>query len=224
MKPIWKTALGLAAGLAVAGIAGCVVPCLQPLFEAKDAIFEPALLGSWRNAKDSNNNRETFTFTRVEAKNEYRILDRQADGRQATLTAWLGKIGGRQYLCAALDYDALPETGRWFAFPPHLLIFRVEQTAPELKLTMLGFEACKKLLTAKPDAIAHVMLKPTGEKEESAVPILTGSTAELQRFIKDYAESASLFPADTTLTFTRLAKEKPAAAPTAKPLPAAIGG
>jgi hypothetical protein len=221
MKPIWKTALTAAVSLAVAG-AGCVVPCLQPLFEAKDAIFEPALLGSWRNAKEAKG--ETFTFTRVEDKNEYRILDRQADGRQATLTAWLGKIGGRQYLCAALDYDALPETGRWFAFPPHLLIFRVEQTVPELKLTMLSFEACKKLLKAKPDAIAHVMLKPTGEKEESTVPVLTGSTAELQRFIKENGDAANLFPADTTLTFTRLAEEKPAAGPTAKPLPAAIGG
>jgi len=212
MKLIWKAALGVTTSIVVAGIAGCVVPCLQPLFEAKDAIFEPALLGSWRNAKDSNNNGETFTFTRNASKNEYRILDRQADGRQATLTALLGKVGGRQYLCAALDYDALPETGRWFAFPPHLLLFRVEQTAPELKLTMLSIEACKKLLKAKPDAIAHVMLKPTGEKEESAIPILTGSTAELQRFIKENGDAANLFPADTTLTFTRPAKEKPVAA------------
>ena len=222
MKPIWKTSLGVTAGLDMDGVAGCVVPCLQPLFEAKDAIFDPALLGSWRNAKDSNG--ETFTFTRNESKNEYRILDHQADGRQATLTALLGKVGGRQYLCAALDYDALPETGRWFAFPPHLLIFRVEQTTPELKLTMLSFEACKKLLKAKPDATAHVMLKPTGEKEESAIPILTGSTTELQRFIKENGDAANLFPADTTLTFTRLAKEKPAAAPAAKPPPAAGPG
>lgn len=222
MKPTWKTALSAAACLAVAGVAGCVVPCLQPLFGEKDAIFEPALLGSWRNAKDTNG--ETFTFTRVEAKDEYRILDRHPNGRQATLTAMLGKVGDRRYLCAALDYDALPETGRWFAFPPHLLIFRVEQTAPELKLTMLNFEACKKLLKAKPDAIAHVMLKPTGEKEESAIPVLTGSTAELQQFIKQYAESASLFPAGDTLTFVRPTEEKPAAAPAAKPPPAAVPG
>ncbi|MFA5203312.1 MAG: hypothetical protein WC708_02810 [Lentisphaeria bacterium] len=198
MKPIWKNVLAAAALLAVAGAAGCVVPCLQPLFTDQDATFDPALLGTWET------NKETFTFTRHQDKNEYRILDRQASGSQATLAAWTGRIGGKDYLCATLDPEAMPELGRMFLFPNHTLVFRIEQTAPELRLVALNLEACKKLLQGKPDATPHVMLKPTDEKD--AIPVLTGSTAELQRFVREYGDAAGLFPAKEALTFKRPVK------------------
>ena len=212
---LWKTALFAAAIVASAALFnGCVVPCLSPLFEEKEALFEPALLGKW--LPDDKDAKETFEFSRVTDKNQYRIVNRNKDGRQATLSAMLGKLGDRQYLCAVLDQESLPEHSVWFACPLHVLIFRIEQTTPELKLTMLNFEACKKLLAEKPAVIAHVMLKPTEEKEKDAIPFLTASTAELQKFIKEYADSAKLFPADQVMTFVRPAAEKPAA-PTAKP-------
>ena len=201
----WKTAL-LAAVLlaAIAGFTGCIVPCIMPLFEEKEAVFDAALLGKWVSAEGGILKEETFEFSRVPDKNEYHIVNRNQDGRQATLVAWLGKVGDKPYLCAALDHSAMPENSIWFLCPRNILIFRVEQTAPELKLVMLDFNACKKLLTEKPAAVAHVMLKSTDGNGEDAMPLLTASTAELQKFIKEYADSAQLFPAKHTMRLIRM--------------------
>ena len=205
MKMILKNAL-LAATLfaTAAGFTGCLIPCLCPLFEEKNASFEPSLLGMW--VKDG----ETFEFTKVQDKKEYRITNTGKDGNsKATLSAWLGKIGDKSYLCAVLDPEALPDSGRWFACPGHVLIFRVVQTAPELKVVMLDFAACKKLLKDKPDAVAHVMLKQEEAEEKNAIPFLTASTANLQKFIAEYGDKAGLFPENQTMTFTRpVAEEK----------------
>ena len=204
MKMIWKNALLAATLIATAaGFTGCLIPCLCPLFEEKNASFEPALLGKW--VKDG----ETFEFTKVQDKKEYRIINTGKDGNsKTTLSAWLGKIGDKSYLCAVLDPEAMPENGRWFACPSHILIFRVGQTAPELKIIMLDFKACKKLLKEKPDAVAHVMLKPEDAEEQEAIPFLTANTANLQKFIAEYGDKAGLFPENQVLTFTRPGAEE----------------
>ncbi len=212
---LWKKSLlaAVAATGLAAAIAGCVIPCLQPLFAEKEQLFDQALLGAW--TKDGT----TFEFSRqAPDKTAYDVLVVDKKGRKAVLGAQLGKIGDKLYLCAALDYESMPGECVWFACPAHFLIFRVEQIRPQLKLTMLDFEACKALLGQTPAAVPHVALKPTGAEEKDAVPLLTGSTAELQAFIAKHADSAKLFPEKAAMVFEPVApssgeKAPPAAAP-----------
>ncbi len=206
---LWKTCLLAAAvtGLAAA-FNGCIVPCLQPLFSEKEQLFDQALLGAW--TKDDT----TYEFSREAPDNsEYRVLVIDKKGRKSVLGVQLGKIGDRQYLCGALDLESMPGECAWFAFPPHFLIFRVEQIRPQLKLTLLNVEAFQALLAATPAVVPHVMLKPTDAKEKDAIPLLTASTAELQAFIRKYADSAKLFPEKDVMTFEPVAGKTPASAP-----------
>jgi hypothetical protein len=215
---LWKTCLlAVAVTAFAAAFNGCIIPCLQPLFAEKEQIFDQTLLGAW--TKDDT----TFEFSRqAPDKTGYSILVMDKKGRKSVLGAQLGKIGDRQYLCAALDYESMPGECVWFACPAHFLIFRVEQIRPQLKLTMLDFEACKALLAATPAAVPHVDLKPTDAKEKDAIPFLTASTAELQAFIRQHADSAKLFPEKGLMTFEPVAEAKTPAPAPATPAPAPV--
>jgi hypothetical protein len=206
----WKTMLKLAAGIALCWLTGCVVPCLYPLFEDKDLILEPTIVGTWEKMNGDRRTQETLQFTEVknDDDNHYSILNTDKDGKKATLWGCLGKIDGKEYFCGTIDTEALPETTVWFVgIPRHFLIFRVEQIRPELRLTMLDYEACAKLLKEKPEAVAHVKIldkkadKKEAEDDKGATYILTAPPAELQKFIKDYGDKAKLFNPEKAIVF-----------------------
>jgi hypothetical protein len=79
----------LLSGLAMAIAAGCV-PTLQPVYTEQDVVFEPAMLGAWRQ-QDST---ATWKFTQSGDK-EYELVYTDQEGRAGRFTAKLANVGGR---------------------------------------------------------------------------------------------------------------------------------
>jgi hypothetical protein len=134
----------------------------------------------------------------------YCVLIRDDEDRKVSVVAHLGKIEGKIYLVATLDEESLHPVASLLVLPQHFLIFRVEQIRPQLKLIPLDFFACIKLLKEKPTAVPHVAYKANIGIElhgmEENTLLITANPAEFRQFIKEYGDSAKLFPRDSEAT------------------------
>ncbi len=179
------------------GIAILFMSCvrsLHPLFDKKDLVFEPALVGTWAE-KDSKN---TWTFQKsgdkayslVFYEQEHGSLDKEPKGDSAGFAARLGRLGKFTFL------DLFPEerdeygNTRNTLYNLHILpahtIWRVWLEADELRLALLDNGWLKEMIQAKKVEIAH-------EEIDGAI-IVTASTHQLQEFVLQHAEDADAFP------------------------------
>jgi hypothetical protein len=170
--------------LIVIWIVGCV-PSLNPIWTEKDLIFDPALLGTWRD-KDS---KATFVFTRTGDK-EYRVLQTDENGVKAEFEVRLAKLKDRRFLDFTLknvedDEIKLNDWARFSIIPGHLILL-VHATESELRIAAMNPDWLKQHVEKNPKAIATRKVGGDGL-------VLAASTAELQVFVLKYSGEDQLF-------------------------------
>lgn len=182
-----KTKLFLAAALAFM-LFGCV-PSLHKLYTADVEVFEESLLGAWTSGDN------LWEFQRVdqpgndqtEAKLYYALQITDNNGTPAKFEAHLVRLDEMLFL-DIYPKDAPPVDNDWYKM--HMLavhtFMRVELKDEALSIAVMNPDAMNKLVEKDPDVIKHEIVKDDRM-------VLTASTAELQQFLKDYADHDEIF-------------------------------
>ena len=176
--------LFLLAGAAV--LLSACIPSVNPFYTEKDVVFDPRLLGEWRET-ETKEQPEIWKFEAGEEK-AYKLTTTDKEGKRGEFAARLFKLKQELFL------DLVPSTCDYATnqadlvasamFPGHLLL-RVPQLGPELKLAMSDFDWLEKYLRANPKALAHHV--------EDKRFLLTADTRALQRFVLKHLGEGELF-------------------------------
>jgi hypothetical protein len=171
MKKIFLSVLSLALVL----LAGCVVSSIYPFYTAKDLTFDPALLGTWGDAGNTNDDKEVWVFEKIGAQT-YKMSIR-GSSETNEFDTHLFALGGDKFL------DSLPRLRMAYQTPEHHLL-RVKSISPTLQLQFLDYEWLTKLVEQNPKAIPHIIVpNEAGLTNEGGHLTLTADTAELQKFL-----------------------------------------
>jgi hypothetical protein len=177
-----KTGLGIVLGLLLT-LAGCV-PSLHPLYNEKDVVAEPGIVGTWTQ----ENGKDTWTFQKSE-EDHYKVVYTES-GQSGKFEVHLVKLG--KFLFADF-YPEEPEIGNGF-YRGHLLpvhtFARVRLEGDKLQLSMLDPDWLKEMIQQKKVRIPHEVLN-----DEDFV--LTAATEELQKLVQTYAEDPKAFSNDS---------------------------
>jgi hypothetical protein len=171
---------------------GCLVVSISPLSTEKDAVFEPALVGSW-NASPT----EQYLFSKL-GENAYKV--EANDGKtKTTFVGHLVRLDGVLFLDMAAS-TAWAELGvpkaaegtlnDWF-LPLHFFV-RVNQVTPSFSVSAVDETWFKGYLKEHPTALAYTF-------HDSDV-VLTGSTDDIQKFFRAHANTPGAFEQPTVLT------------------------
>ena len=175
MKKIFLSVLSLALVL----LAGCVVNSVYPFYTAKDLAFDPALLGTWGDVKNSSaEDKEVWVFEKI-TDQTYKMTIRGSSETNAFDTH-LFTLGKERFL------DCLPRQRAAYHTPDHFLL-RVKSITPTLELQLLNYEWLAKLVEQDPKAIRHIVVpKEADASNEGGTLTLTADTAELQNFLRKH--------------------------------------
>ena len=172
---------------------------LQPLFEEKDLVFEPGLVGTWTTADHEN----TWIFGKAQNSNAYVLDYHQAEfdpdgsssdkksvpGDTVRFQARLGRLGSRLFLDLFPEEKGNPwvhnDLFNWHLIRAHT-ICRVSLAKDELQLDWLDEDWLKEALKSGKITIAHA------PAEDGLV--VTAPTKELQQMVLKYAEDKDAFP------------------------------
>ena len=163
-------------------MAGCFPTSINPLYTEPDLVFEPALAGVWRGDAEGDAAKETWAFEKAGDK-AYKLVhtDKEALG-------WNFRMSNLQ---AAVGVDQ--ETNRnevyQFHFVPVHSFAKVSRTDSALQLSFLSLEWLGRLLEKNPQAIRHEMVGPTNQQR----CVLTASTKELQKFVRQHLDNKEAF-------------------------------
>lgn len=170
-------------GLTLALLAGCVVTSVYPYYSAKDLTFDPTLLGVWSDSADTNVDKETWTFEKLDTQT-YKLMIRDSS-KTNEFDAHLFTLGGAKFL------DVLPRERHEYATPAHLLL-RMTRLQPQLEMNVLNYEWLGKLVEANPKAIRHIIVPKAGNaSDDGDLLTLTADTAELQKFIRKHLNNTN---------------------------------
>ena len=176
-----KRILSLTGGLALVLLTGCVTLSVYPYYTAKDVSFDPALLGIWVDPDNTNADRQTWSFDKVNDQT-YRLTVTDKD-EKTEFDARLFKLKGHTFL------DCLPRDYKDFSTPCHVLL-RIERTQPALETRLLSYEWIENLIEKEPKAIRHSLIPEAGKKGDDAKGfVLTADTTELQKFILKHIQT-----------------------------------
>ncbi|MGD0078247.1 MAG: hypothetical protein ABSB91_06440 [Sedimentisphaerales bacterium] len=184
-------------------IAGCIdlkpfdldlkIPVsLHPLYTDKETIFDQRLLGDWTSESEPN------TIVRFEnvCNHSYEILLIGQGHTAAAFEVHLLKLDNKSFLDispATLDVNSYIIQNP-LLLPTHMLM-KIKAIDPNLQVQPLSIT---KELERDPNFLKHETSNP--------FLILTGSTKELQDFIKSHADDEELF--SVTLVLERLRSGK----------------
>lgn len=174
--------------LAATIITGCVVNSIYPFYTAKDLTFDPALLGTWRDASDSGTNeQESWQFEKI-AGQTYKLTIR-GTGETNAFDTHLFALGKERFL------DCLPRQRAAYHAPQHFLL-RVKRVTPTLELQLLDYGWLSKLVEQNPKAIRHIVVpKEVGTSNDGGELTLTADPAELQKFIRKHLHETNAWVA-----------------------------
>lgn len=165
-------------------LAGCVVTSVYPWYTAKDVVFDPALVGTWRGTDPGTKPGEFWQFEKLEDR-AYKLTMAE-DGKRKEFDTHLFKLGGHLFL------DCFPRERPEDSLPPHYLL-RVGSVAPVLEIALLDYDWLGKLLEKNPKAVRHLIVpKKLGESGDGNL-VLTAETAELQRFLLKHVANTNAF-------------------------------
>jgi hypothetical protein len=177
-------------------IAGCAVRSVYPLFEYKDVLPNPAILGTW-NVEGS---KDTYTFRQSGDKEyelshheeEYNIITRghQGSGDTAVFDIQLGKIGDCWFMDAYPEEKTQQVHMKNTIYNHHQLrthtFSRLWFEGDSMKIAPLESDWIEQMIDSNRVAIPYV-------KTEGEV-LFTASPQELQGFISKYVNDEKAFP------------------------------
>jgi len=171
-------------------VAGCV-PSWNPLYTDKDLVFDPQLVGIWKN----DDGKESWQFAKSGEK-QYELVYTDENGRKATFDAHLCKIKERKfldlYLTKASEKDLdLNVLATATLLPAHLFL-RVDEVGASLKMAAVNPDWLQKHLEKNPNAVAH-------RKIDKERVVFTAEPGDLQAFVMKHAEGEELFGGPFTL-------------------------
>lgn len=172
--------IALAVLAAAVILTGCWQKSVHPFYTANDVFFEERLIGEWRETAKEEGEGTTWTISKGEAAKAYtiKIADKETklecDGR-------LFKLGDAQLL------DLHSRNRGVLDMPAHTL-FRVREIGESFKLQLLSPGWMKERLKLNPKELAHVLAHDPEHPEnaDDNEIILTASTEQLQKFVKEH--------------------------------------
>ncbi|MFC1558558.1 hypothetical protein ACFL40_04295 [candidate division KSB1 bacterium] len=174
---------------------GCFVTSLYPLYTEQDVIFDPGLLGKWKEGKD------IWEFQRMEKEDDsYQVIIIQDGSPVGMLEGHLVKLDKYMFM----DYipshfvfkddsnnvikDVPDDKILWWnqahLIPTHSF-GRISIEGDSLKISLLDIDWFKKMVKENKINIKYE------ETEDNF--LLTASTEELQKFVVKYAEDEKVF-------------------------------
>src|SRR5262245_49356791 len=163
----------LSAAAVVVILTGCILTSVYPFYTENDLTFDPKLVGNWSKPSE----KETWQFER-EGDKSYK-LTLISDNKTNVVQAHLFKLKEMSYL----DFYS-PDSNWEGAVPPipaHMVL-RVLEISKQLKLAAPNHDAVRQLLEKNPELTPHLMLNKEDKPENRRV-VLTGTTAQLQKFL-----------------------------------------
>lgn len=179
------------AGILVIGAAGCIPTSINPLYSEKDLIFEPLLVGVW---KDKDESKESWTFEKAGEK-QYRLITTENDGSTGEFKVHALKLGGALFLDLFPDGCGVKDTTCTGYYQAHLQpmhsFLKVSQLDPTtLQLSSMDLKWLAEFLKENPKAIAHETLR--ADKDDEQI-ILTAPTSDLQAFMVKHLKTPKAF-------------------------------
>ena len=177
---------------------GCVFS-INPLYTEKDLVFMPELIGKWQNAKDRGS---AMTFTKSD-ENVYTVAVTD-DGKELRFDGRLFKVGN------LLMLDLYPEKDLDTINDDQLLPLhcfgKIEVESGTLRMVPWNYDYLDELLVQRKLRIAHTRLKdamhgPFGTSFDEIV--LTGTTAELQKRLREIENDPRAFSKDEAVEYQR---------------------
>ncbi|HEV2617367.1 MAG TPA: hypothetical protein VGU63_12250 [Candidatus Acidoferrales bacterium] len=179
--------LGLAAMIGL--LNGCAYS-LHPLYNPDENVREPGLVGTWVSTE---NNKANNTVTiRENADGTYEAVGTSPDSHvEQDYKVHLVRLGNNLFADAIFD-DQL-SNGKNMDLPagvvPLHYFYKVSITGDTLQFAQLNHDWLIQQFDAKKISIAHEIM---GEKPGSDI-LFTASPAELQRFIRQIADTPGAF-------------------------------
>jgi hypothetical protein len=163
-------------------LAGCIPVSLHPLGTEKDVIYDPALVGKWRDGEEQ-------LIIKKADDSGYLLVINTPKAPPEKFRAQLVRLGDFLFLDLSPEAQANENNVRWWF---HLIaghsFSKVKITKDTLQLTLLNEDWLEKKILAKEVPLAHEYIDDR--------LILTGSTEELQAFVKKYGADKEAFPTD----------------------------
>ena len=174
---------------ALAGITGCIPTSINPLYDGKDLVFDPALIGAWREKDDS---KENWAFEKS-GESGYQLVYTDDEGKLGRFEAHLLKLGNTRFLDLFPDEAGIEEMNRSGFYKVHLLrthsFLKVTQIEPALQMAPLDLKWLREYLAKYPKTIAH---QKFGEGDDAQI-VLTASTPELRKFVEQHLNTEGAF-------------------------------
>jgi len=182
----------------------CTIFSLHPLYEEKDLLEEPQLLGLWQDTDDGD---EFVSFEKLEDKKFlFRYMEaREDDGHSSVKTdgvpfefphvmdtvsfeAGLLKIGEHYFLDLFPYYQDNKDEGYYLFrnFIPTHSFLKIEWEDQRMTLYIFEYDRMKKLFEQNRIRIKHELI-------DDDYIVITASTQDLQRFIRKYADDKEAF-------------------------------
>ncbi len=154
---------------------GCV-PSLNPIYTAKELVFDPNVVGSWAQPGSRNQ----WEFTKHD-ENSYRLIYTEKDGKQGRFIAHLAEIDGTRFLDLFPEQMDTDASGfHSFHVVPIHTIYRVQQTEPTLELAAIDYKWLDQYLTDHPDAVQFATF---GNRK-----LITAPTEDVQAFVLEHKD------------------------------------
>lgn len=179
-------------------VTGCV-RSLHPIYTESSLVFEPALLGEWRQQGGHSTWRFTETVGHANHR-AYRLVMTDSQGRGGMFLAHLVTLGEHRFLDLCPE-DPL-EGGNAF-YRHHLqrahTFLRVEVDGDTARLRAFVPEVLEERLEQRPDALRHTYVttagRPATGNEGSVLEtlFLTAPTAELRAFFEALSREPGAF-------------------------------
>jgi hypothetical protein len=162
--------------------AGCVVTSICPYYTDKDLVFDPAVLGDWVDASETNG---TSEYVKIESRGEAGYWATVCEARETnSIEVHLFRLKQQLFL------DSCP-TNRSLDFVPVHQVSKVMQIGPVIETANLNYDWLAKLLEQNPRAIRHFVLREKPEDKQGGRIVLTADTKELQRFLLKYVNNTN---------------------------------
>lgn len=188
-RTTWNAAL--TAGLALVLLVGCIPMAIQPFYTDEDLIQDVRILGEWRDYDGD----VTWEFSGTEEQS-YRLKVTE-DGSSGLYEVRFFKLGDQTLLDMTQDkgaWEAAVKTNSalGLALPTHL-VARVRWAGDQPKIGWLSADWLQEQLKERPNLLSH-------QQPEDGPLVLTGSTRELQAFLRKNATNDSAWEDDTVLS------------------------